>query len=463
MNHLRPFWWLLVASLLLPAAASAVSPQDFSTGFHLELDREATFYELDLPAAAYHVITRSDLGDLRVFNASAAVVPHQLRPQPAVAVDTSTQHRTLTLFPLPATSDGELPGDLSLHIERGAGGTIVDLRSRDDQPTKNGNPSGWLVDTGPAKTGRTKALTLSWAPTNIDAIGEVRIDNSSDLTHWTPLTTAAIASLSFQGQRLEQNRVVLPHQPLRYLRLTWPPALASLELTSIDLSYETTRQISLPLQHYTARAVTTADNNRSYEFQLPGPLPIEEIRLLLPVSNTLAECRLESAELPVGPWQSRWRGLVYRLGRGTSEIASPTVAVSRNRHRNWRLECTPSEAGLQAPPSIDFGWRPDRVLFLAQGEPPFLLAAGSQRVGPARFPVDYLKHDQITPGQAWSRQELSLGGEQPLEPINATLPWKKIILWVLLGGGVLLISGLAVSLHRQMRSSENGSDNRDAD
>ena len=61
------------------ARTAALSPTDFAFGFRVESSGQGPIWELTLPEAVYHGITRADLGDLRVFNAADAVVPHALR------------------------------------------------------------------------------------------------------------------------------------------------------------------------------------------------------------------------------------------------------------------------------------------------------------------------------------------------------------------------------------------------
>jgi len=445
----------LTVLLSAPSLAKTLQPDDFAIGYSLHLDGEAAFYELDLPFTAYAAVTKDDLADLRVFNSNGEIVPHQLRPQMPNQLSDAVEVKSLPFFPLPATSDSR-DGDLSLRVVRNREGTIVDVHS--DGRTTETRSFGWLVDLGKKERGDIE-LGLRWAPEAESRFGTVRIDNSSDLVHWSPLITTAVASLSFQGQRLERNSVKLPHPGGRYLRLVWPDELAALQLTAIELRIATRQRQPQQLEHLIMNAATSADYR--FDYQLPGPLPVEELQVQLPVTNQIAECTIESSVNGKEKWRNQWRGLVYRLGHESQEIDSGTVRINRTRHRFWRLSCTASEAGLQAPPAIDFGWRPDRLLFLAQGEPPFLLAVGSQQAMQARFAVDLLDRKMINPGRATVAIEKTLGGSSRTR--SPLLPWpgKQLVLWGLLCGGVILICVLALSLHRQLRDGDkpDASDN----
>jgi len=436
----------LLLSVPLAFAAPPPTPQQFVIGFPLQTEGDAAFYQLELPLEVYKVVTRSDIADLRVFNSSGAVVPHQLQPLPSFALNHQTQNHSLAFFPL-RSRDEYLPDNLSLRIQRNRDGTLVELQTTDPQ---NDNPPhivGWLVDLGSAKTaGGT--LLLNWNPVEDDVLGEIQIDSSQDLAHWEPLAGAAVADLSHHQQHLLQNQVVLPQQAHRYLRISWPSQLDELSLTGIELLQQTRQARKHPL-HKLAIQSAFANQPSTFDLVLPGPISVEEVTILLPEPNQLAECRLMSTADQKGDWKTHWRGLTYRIDPGRHQLSTPTISIDNSRNRYWRLRCLPSEAGLSTPPTFEIGWRPDRLLFLAHGTAPFMLAAGSRIAGPTHFPVDRIDIKNIVPGQASVGEAITLGSASVLLAPREPVPWKKIFLWLLLGGGVLLIGGLAYSLYRQ--------------
>lgn len=439
---------LCLALLASPCLAAALQPDDFAFGLNLKLDGDAAFYELELPFSVYAAVTKDDLADLRVFNHNGEIVPHQLRPQLPNQLSAAVEIRPLPFFPLPATDDGNTD-NLALRVVRNREGTIVDVHS--DGHAVDAHSSGWLVDLGKTSQGALE-LGLRWAPESESHFGTVRIDSSADLVHWTPLITTAVASLTFQGQHLERNSVKLPHPDGRYLRLTWPDDLSALRLTAIELRVATHQRQPQQLKHLTLHAADSAGSR--FDYQLPGPLPVEELHVQLPETNQIAECTLASSANGKEKWHNQWRGLIYRLGHDSQQIDSGLIRINRTRHRFWRLVCTANEAGLSSPPAIDFGWRPDRLLFLARGEPPFLLAVGSQKALQARFAVDLLDRQKINPGRATVTGEQTLGGSSRLKPPLLPWPGKQLVLWALLCGGVILICVLALSLHRQLRNGD---------
>ena len=101
-----------------------------------------------------------------------------------------------------------------------------------------------------------------------------------------------------------------------------------------------------------------------------------------------------------------------------------------------------------APAPLRVGWLPHELVFMAQGDGPFTLAAGNPEVSPG---PDLLA-PMLAAGQAaapMGRPVLggwrSLGGEDRLRPAPS---FTKIVLWAVLGLGVALLGAMAWHLAR---------------
>ena len=96
------------------------------------------------------------------------------------------------------------------------------------------------------------------------------------------------------------------------------------------------------------------------------------------------------------------------------------------------------------------------MTFLARGSGPYMLAMGGHDVVSAEQPVEQLlraldqKNDIIYPVAVAVGERMVLGGEDRLKPGPPPVPWRKLVLWSVLVGGVLLLAGMAVGLMRQM-------------
>ena len=76
--------WLL-AALLSSAAWSNPNVVDFNYNQALITPSGSAQYQLSLPLSVYQHSQRSDIGDLRVFNAAGELVPYALRTPSALA------------------------------------------------------------------------------------------------------------------------------------------------------------------------------------------------------------------------------------------------------------------------------------------------------------------------------------------------------------------------------------------
>ena len=104
---------------------------------------------------------------------------------------------------------------------------------------------------------------------------------------------------------------------------------------------------------------------------------------------------------------------------------------------------------------LRLGYRPEVVVFLAEGAPPFALLAGSARASRQEAPlpqlVDALRAER---GRDWQPATASLGkrellaGDAALQPLEPPTDWKRWLLWGVLVVGAALVAGFAVSLLR---------------
>ena len=123
------------------------------------------------------------------------------------------------------------------------------------------------------------------------------------------------------------------------------------------------------------------------------------------------------------------------------------------RDRQWRLQARSD--GAQDAPVLRLGYRPEVVLFLAEGQPPFALLAGSARAARPATPLPQLIDTlRAARGKDWQPAVATLGQREELAGAAALRPgtpidWKRWLLWALLLGGALLVAGFAASLLRK--------------
>lgn len=464
--------WLFFLSypVLAGATPDAPGPEMFAFGSPLELQGNSPFYYCDLPLDIYQATLRQDLGDLRVFNGRDQVVPHVLKRGLST---TSLQHERwraeLPFFPL-ASPAAENLADLDLHVEKSTAVTIIDLKSSGTATTKEKELNGYLVDTAPLTSQRPQprrgfdrrssaALELEWSAPADDFMEKIQVETSGDLITWRPLTTATLARMHHQGYRLERNKISLPANLLRYLRLIWPQGRSPVLLTRAVLLADATSAISAPpnISWLNGDIQATPKDPRLFTVDLGGALPVERLRVRLPDRNSLAVATISSAVGPAGPYIQEWQGLLYHLVTDGEEILNPEISLRAAPRRYWRINFATSETEPLSPPEISCGWHPGQLYFLAQGEGPFRVLYGNATIQPTDFKMDNLLtryqsagNHQLTPALA-SVGPRFIQNARIKHQIQTPRTYRKYVFWLVLCFGVLLIGLMSYQLYRQLQ------------
>lgn len=510
---------LLLFSSLCQASESIPTPEMFAYGVELKAAGNNAFYEVEIPLEIYKVVTRKDLGDIRIFNSNGEVVPHAMRKPANRTYKTETELTELPFFPL-AVERGRMLNDLEIHVEKNAEGTIVDVktssqpqtapqmqrnksqrrilmgggaeygagaRPRRSQrvavglgspsdidhpqrslgslatltPSTKRNSQSYLLDASSLKNKSIYALELEWADNQDDFMGTINVDSSHNLQQWHRSGTATIARFGYQGNRLDRNRITLKRSTTPYLRLTWSQGKTPSQLIRIRALTQETRTEYLPVKK-TIKIMTSPVPGKAGEYRvdLEGNLPVDSVKILLQGRNTFANGTLYSADsADNGTKKEHWRGLLYNIDYLGRSVYNDSTTIRKPRHRYWTLVLEENENSIHIPPSIEFSWQPDRILFLAQGEGPFQLAYGSSEITAANFQIDSLlaKYHEISGNTTPPRgilpgPQFQLGGPNCLRVASLPLPWRKYILWSILFAGVLMIGWMSVSLYRQLQN-----------
>lgn len=443
---------------LLPALAGATQAGDYARQWPLVLQtQDAGAYRVVLDRGVYRSATLPSLRDIDVRNAVGAAVPAALFSPEQPLAQASRQH-VLPWFPLPR--DQAVPGrDITLISERDADGSLRRVEARVVGGTLGTGvesaANAWLIDASQVDA-RIKALHLEW-PAQVSALDVAyQVEGSDNLRDWRILQPRAqLLDLTRDGARLQQRRILLDGQA-KYLRLSPLQADAALPLAGV--SAEMAGSVAAETWQWEAlRGLEVVANGRTYyQFTLDGRFPIARADVALD-ANAAAEWMLESRDADDGQWQRRagpWVAFQVDAGDGSERSAEQSLAGIVRDHQ-WRLS---SRAPVNGVPVLRLGYQPEVMVFLAQGQPPFALVAGSARASRADAPLSQLVDAIRTRrGSGWQPANATLGppaelaGAQALQPVTAQRDWKSWLLWGLLLLGAVVVAGFALSLLRQTK------------
>lgn len=439
--------------LLLPLAAWAGARQDYASQWPLQLhDAQAGAYRVVLDDAVYRQLQSPALKDLDVIDAKGQPVPAALfDPQQSIAQP--LQGIELPWFPLPQA--GASSTDIAAISEIASDGSLRRVEWRAGEGGgREGAGNAFLIDASRLSS-PPAALRVEWDSGQAPFDLAFRVEASDDLKDWRTLQDEAhLVDLQNAGQRVLRDRIPLERGKARYLRLLpLQRGQAPLRLGSVRAELQSATDVDWHWQTLDARRVQDKDGRIRYEFELPGRFPVERADVELP-GNSTRNWTLESRDDAEAPWRAAatpW--VAFRLQAGTqveSSAPQPLHGIARDRH--WRL--TPAQAQGDSLPRLRLGYRPEVLVFVAQGDAPFRLVAGSTRAARVDAPLPQLV-DAIRAqrGPQWQPAAATLGTSQALAGEAALAPpprdWKTWLLWGLLVAGALLVAGFAFSLMRK--------------
>lgn len=439
-----------------------VHSHEFAWRGTLALPQGASLVRVHVPVQALLQLQSSAANDLRVFNAAGATVPFTVlggaQLSPAVAPVHTPAYVAYPLFAVSA--DKPLRGAVQVQVDSGDGHNTAWVRWDRALPKAGGTAQplqAALLDMR-AEEQTLDALTLTMElPHN--AFVPLTVSTSADLKDWTPVATKGPV-FQFDGVDAPTNFTLAFRQPVRvkdrYLRLAWA-GQDGVAVTSVTGRVAPTHSEPAPLRSVLPTA--TVDGS-SLNWALPFATPIVALHLQAQQDNTLLPVRILGRGDSAQPWRTLASSVVFRLdtvGHGSGNLPTPLQGASVRALRVEPVQGQPLPAGgLRA--TVEFA--PLQVAFLASGSGPFVLAAGRSQtlaatvdasvlgaVSPAKLadlPVATVAAVQIRPQGA-----LESGAPMGLVP---GVPLRTVLLWLVLGIGVLALGGVAYALMRQIRS-----------
>lgn len=424
------------------ADAAELNPRDFAYGMPIETPTAGTAYRLPVPAEVYLKVGYEDLRDLRVFNAAGAAVPYELRPAPPKPT-ARPPGPSLPLYPLHADARATLNGvRVTIHSRD----TAVDLQTA-AAPADPRVISSYVLDAREV-TRPLSALQLHWADGAPEFSGSLRIESSDDLGAWHVVKSdAPVIHLLTGGSELIQSQLEFPSTKARFWRLTWVGRTAPFELTSVTAEATPEERIA-PQSTVTVAGNPIMNKEGELAFDLGARLPVTQINLQLPESNSVRKIELLSRARPADPWRLVTQREFYRVSTGSSEHTNEPIRIPTDTDRFWLARETPPTGPL-GELKLQATWDAVDLVFLARGSGPYLLAYGNASADSSAVALDPLVQG-VAIVQAHTGPSYALGGAERLRPPPRTVPWRITVLWLALGLAVMLLAWMVYRLSREL-------------
>ncbi|PPJ43270.1 MULTISPECIES: DUF3999 family protein [unclassified Pseudoxanthomonas] len=445
----------LLTALVLMAASPVASAQSKPEGAYakrwpLALSAErAGAYRVELDRSVYATTAWPDLRDVNVLDAQGKPVSAALfGPEQPTALP--ARRIVVPWFPLPTPAPGAgEPSSVSAQF--GEHGRIVRIEASGGTPAAD-TGRAFLVDLSGIRD-NPEALEITWDPGE-PREARFRVEGSHDLQTWDVMEArVTLMELQRGTQRLLHDEAPI-RAGFRYVRFVPLDAAAALPIREIRVRLDAVHlQQTVAWSELQGRRVSEQGVD-GFVYRSDGRYPIALVDLAMD-DFAVGEWTLESRDADDTPWRLRagpW--VAYRVD-GDRPSASPDQPLSSGpvRDREWRLRSRgplPDQA-----PTLRLGYRPEVMVFLAQGTPPYALVAGSAAARRASVPmpelVDALRRDRgedWQPAPAYLSPAKALAGDAALVPPPTPRDWKAWLLWGLLLLGAVLVAAFAFSLLR---------------
>ncbi|MCG6117087.1 MAG: DUF3999 domain-containing protein [Aquimonas sp.] len=444
-----------VVVLFSGAAQPALATPDYAWQWPLNLEREeAGAFRVELSAEHYQAAVDARLADIDVLAADGQPVPAALLSPSAQRAEAESRLE-LPWFALPASAPAGSPQRWRIRTETGPDRRLQRVETELLEAGAELPPlTDLLVDASSAPA-RILALELHWAERDSPLDARYRLDYSDDLENWQTAREGRLLESSNAGYRIVQRRIDTGAAAgARYLRLQPLDPRHRIEAERVVAVLAPNLEPARFEWVELAGERSEADGRVYLQFQSPGRYPVERIDLLLP-ANSAGQWSLESRDGDSAPWQPRLPPAVaYRLDDADGHVRSAERPLpSRIRDRQWRLV---AQAPSRDSPGLKLGYRPESLVFLAQGQGPWLLVAGSAQARRSEAPVQTLLAAQHSRhGPDWQPAAAVPGlrspraGDAALRPAAEPRNWTAWLLWGVLVLAAALVGGMALSLLRR--------------
>ena len=448
---------LLLFIFALPKLLLALDQNDFAYIAETQTKKVTPYYELEIPTEVYRTITRTDLGDLRVFNRDGHVVPHGLRSQALIRTQ-KTEIIRIPYFPLYQQA-GKKVGDLHLNIKRNSQGEVIDIHSRPGKENSDKRLSGYLLDLRDWDK-PVQQIKLNWKnPGNESFIRKLRISRSHNLEHWQYVAAGkTLVNMAYQNHLLKENTINVATPKTKYLKLMFEDQKPGLELDSIEVGF--TKYTRTKKQNWNTVTVKAAAAKGEYSFSNNLKAYAHQLDIKLPENNTVVRVHVLSRANAEGQWRHHGTSLLYRLSVNGNNIEKSKMTISPNRDKYWLLRFEQQGGGLGSGlPTVKFSWYPQQLVFVARGEAPYRVAWGSTRVEPVNVNANQLLPNLDTMGLS-NENVISAAhlltdtmrsvNKKMLKPKEKEINWQHWILWIVLVVSALMLIWMAVRLMKKM-------------
>lgn len=455
---------VLASSLVLVVAlptlvANAPRPDAFAYGWPVILEGGGPvgYHRLAMSREVLAASRSPELADVVVFDDDDRPVPSFVRA-PQELAPPPLPERPIQVFGVAERAREATTASLTLETRGQAGSRAVISIAPGSQDPDLPNTLRWYA----AMDGSDccAALRFGWDDAGESFISGVDIDQSDDLENWFPIARGAIAALRSGTSNVIRDRIEIPQSVLGYLRITVHQPAAGFRLARLTMEPrsqsdgEQVNEYGQPVGSQREWQESPLNGDAPTILDLGATLSVDRFEVNLTESG-MVRARLESASDPAGPWTARGEALFFRFESAEGSSASDAAMVGGTAARHWRAVLTGYSG---APATLRLGWVASELVFVGQGRPPYRVVAGNAIAAQGVEGLQAMRSDARA---LWQAQKpytglvtlgprKTLAGDAAYSIAPPPRDWRRVLLWLLLAGGVAAVLAMAWRLRREL-------------
>jgi hypothetical protein len=470
----------IVLTLLLPVLATAAPGQrhaptadEFALRLPLEVSGDNGVVQLQLPLSVYQASRSPELADLRVYNGAGQLLPYALH-RPSYRTHIELREADTRLFPIYRSAQAASgSGDLQLELRTGPDGAVVSVETRGAAPVTDSGETlaALIVDLGASAQGEVlESLRFELPASAPNYQARLAIERSQDLKRWDGIANGSLDWIrsADESQRLINDGIEVPPGAGRYLRLRWiegePLQFSAVHARWRSATVTPDPTLEIELEGRPGRV------EGDYAYTTSPAIVATALGLELPEPNTVLPVSIgfyrdQGQRSPRWWLQPRVQSTFYRLKQNGSERRSGRISIAPMSGEEWILR---PHNPAQAAPKLVLEWRPQTLVFNAQGQD-FVLAVGAAPEVYRRWTGGPAPLSQVAPDfSAREIEQLERAGvgapigTAAVEAAPAagasdasdSSRLRRFVLWAVLGVGVLLLGFMSWRLYGQLSRSE---------
>lgn len=438
-------WLLLSMSTGISHAQSDI--EEFAYQAQLS-ESDQALQRVELPIEVLLSLTRNDLGDVLVFDASNKPVPSWIRQKPiqyrSEQIDFKF-HRFSTFREMHSKT-------LSTRQVQNQDNETSELQIIETIPVQSTRHDYIIELTQKQQQPGLQHIQLEWKHQPADQMLRLRVEAGKDLDHWKTLHETKNLT-NRDSSKVEWTQIESIPSGYKYIRLTPLKPVESFELLRVSGIYEH-KQSNDPLWHTLAVLQRDEKQEGLYRFNLPEGLRAHQIRLKPFQQQSFIKGDLYASKDEFEHKITVKRDWQQHSFNTANEIkASKPVQIKTLNYKNWWFY---SRQALEHSPELEVAFPVYEILFLNNNNGPFKLVWGNYDADkPANDLIGILGDNRKkTHSDLVSLSPIqTLGGTSRIIP-QKTQPWFKWLLWFLLFVAVLVTGKMALSLYRDMNPGQ---------